>query len=97
MTKTTLRNHIISVHEKTKKDDNCSCKDKKKCPLKNRCKVEKGIVYEATVTRFSIENKPENVRKYIGGTSLTFKKRFYVHSFSFKNNMGTNPNSKQLV
>ena len=42
--------------------------------MKNRCKVEKGIVYEATVTRFSIENKPENVRKYIGGTSLTFKK-----------------------
>ena len=62
------------LHEKTNKDDNCSCKDKEKCPLKNRCKVEKGIVYEATVTRFSIENKPENVRKYIGGTSLTFKK-----------------------
>ena len=89
--KATLRNHIISVHEKIKiKDKNCNCKDKKNCPLNNKCKVEKGIVYEANVKRFSKKNEPENVRKYIGSTSLTFKERFNVHSHSFKNNSAKN-------
>ena len=83
----TLRNHIISVHEKIKiEDKNCSCKDKENCPLNNRCIAEKCIVYEAKVKRFTKENEPENIQKYIGATSLTFKERYNVHSHSFKNN-----------
>ena len=81
-----MKKHIFAVHEKMK-DNNCSCKEKDKCPLKNECEVESnGIVYEAEVTSFSNENEPVKVCKYIGGTSLKFKQRFYVHSFSFKKN-----------
>ena len=73
-----MKKHIFAVHEKMK-DNNCSCKEKDKCPLKNECEVESnGIVYEAEVTSFSNENEPVKVRKYIGGTSLKFKRRFYV-------------------
>ena len=56
----------------------CNCREKKNCPLNNRCLLD-NIVYEAKV---QTESK---IFRYIGCTGNTFKKRWSNHLHSFKN------------
>ena len=56
----------------------CNCREKKNCPLQNKC-LEKGIVYQATVTTQG------NEETYVGITENAFKLRYANHKQSFNN------------
>ena len=56
----------------------CNCKDKKLCPVSNKCKSE-NVIYEAIVT--SVKN--DEKMSYIGSTRRPFKNRLYEHRASF--------------
>ena len=80
---------IISAHNSsvTKKNNNqdsnkktCNCRNKKECPLDNKCLTE-GIIYQATVTR----QDGEKEETYVGLTENTFKIRYGEHKNSFTN------------
>ena len=63
------------VHQHIK---SCSCSNKTKCPLENKC-MEKSLVYEATI---STSTGPF---KYIGISESNFKIRYNNHQNSFRN------------
>ena len=65
-------NRAILNRKPTISEDGCNCREKTRCPLKNKCLTN--------VTSDS-ENRSH---KYIGLTEGTFKKRFYGHQLSFK-------------
>ena len=73
-------NRAILNRKPTISEDGCNCREKTRCPLKNKC-LTTSIIYEANVTSDS-ENRE---KKYIGLTEGPFKKRFYGHQLSFKN------------
>ncbi len=50
--------------------DPCTCRDKKTCPLQEKC-MTKDIVYKATVTT----SNTNSTKHYIGMTASTFKER----------------------
>ena len=63
-----------------KKANNCNCqKGVTQCPLKGNCR-EETVVYKAEV------KVGQNTKNYIGMTEGEFKKRYYAHKHSFKNN-----------
>ena len=78
--------HIIKSHnnqitkEKNREDQdggcNCQRRNKDSCPIENNCN-QKNVVYEATVTE-------GEEKKYIGST-IDFKRRWYKHKGSFRN------------
>ena len=59
-------------------NDGCNCQKPVDCPLKGKC-MSSDIVYEATVT------SDNEIKKYIGSCSTTFKLRYGNHKQSFKN------------
>ena len=76
---------IIQMHNKkilnakgnnTHMNKGCSCQKKEQCPLNNNCK-ETNVIYRATTPG-------PNPRKYVGSTE-NFKRRYYTHQQSFKN------------
>ena len=58
---------------------NCNCTSME-CPMNGSC-LTSNVVYKAVV---SVPADHKEDRIYIGSTSQTFKKRFYKHSASFK-------------
>ena len=76
---------IISSHNKQilrpkPQPKGCNCRDKKNCPLENKCLTPK-IVYQADVT-----NDTDDTYKYYRGLAETpFKDRYRNHVSSFNN------------
>ena len=67
--------------EKTGQDEKkCNCRNKKKCPVKNKCLTE-GVVYKATV---KFGNNLQERKQYVGMTGSTFKSRLTSHKTNFK-------------
>jgi len=68
--------------EKTGQDEDkkCNCRNKEKCPVKNKCLTE-GVVYKATV---NYGNKLQERKQYVGMTGSTFKSRLTSHKTTFK-------------
>ena len=56
----------------------CNCRKKAECPVENKC-LQKGVVYQATVTR-----EDDQVDTYIGLTATTFKERWSNHKSNFR-------------
>ena len=52
----------------------CNCRNKKACPLQNKC-MNKDIVYKATIST----SNANDTKHYIGMTSSTFKERYRNH------------------
>ena len=59
----------------------CTCRNKAKCPLQNECN-QKDVIYHATVE--------EGMRKKYVGCAQNFKKRYYGHTESFRNEANKN-------
>ncbi len=61
--------------------DPCTCRDKKTCPLQEKC-MTKDIVYKATVNTSNINS----TKHYIGMKASTFKGRcrHHIKSFNYK-------------
>ena len=58
----------------------CNCRSKPNCPLAGKC-LEKGIVYQATITRQDNNHK----ETYVGITGDEFKTRYNNHTQTFRN------------
>ena len=58
----------------------CNCRKKDACPLDQNC-TQENVIYHATVEG--------EEKKYIGST-VQFKKRYYGHKDSFRNNANKN-------
>ena len=60
----------------------CSCqrRNKHKCPLDNDCKGQTDVIYHAKVL-----DGPEGEQKEYVGSTVNFKKRWYGHTESFRN------------
>ena len=66
------------LDEKPKESESkCNCRDKKNCPVKNKCNY-KAVIYKARV----LYNN--TYAEYIGSTETTFKTRFNNHTASFR-------------
>ena len=73
--------HIIARHNKkilseprpNQREKECSCRDKKACPVQNKCLTE-SVVYKATL----------ETAEYIGVTDNSFKTRYTNHKASFQ-------------
>ncbi len=65
--------------------DPCTCRDKKTCPLQEKC-MTKDIVYKATVTT----SDTNSTKHYIGMTASTFKERYRNHIKSFNHKRYSN-------
>ncbi len=64
--------------------DPCTCRDKKTCPLQEKC-MTKDIIYKVTVTT----SNTNSTKYYIGMTASTFKERHRNHIKSFNHRKGT--------
>ena len=78
-TQSKKHNRAILNRKPTISEDGCNCREKTRCPLKNKS-LTTSIIYEANV----ISDSENREKKYIGLTEGTFKKRFYGHQLSFK-------------
>ena len=79
-----LKAHNRKVLKQSQDDPNnqnapCNCRDKNKCPLQGKCQT-KSAIYQAEVS-----TEAGTLYTYIGLTENEFKKRWYNHSQSFKN------------
>ena len=63
-----------------------NCRKNDTCHVDRRC-LEEGIVYEATI------KSGQEIKKYVGLTERSFKKRLYGHRQSFKNSSLKMPQS----
>ena len=80
--KTTISAHNKAILHDNNIDQASTCNYKSMtCPLDGKCLMS-NVVYKAVV---SVPSAHKEDRVYIGSTSQTFKKRFYQHSASFKN------------
>ena len=70
---------IISSKPKSA-EKSCNCRKKDACPLDQNC-TQENVIYHATVEG--------EEKKYIGST-VHFKKRYYSHKDSFRNNANKN-------
>ena len=68
------RNIIKQTQQQSTTEKNCNCRNKDKCPVKNKC-LSQNVVYKATL--------PSGIN-YIGMTSNTFKTRYTCHSQTFR-------------
>ena len=80
---TIIKKHNRKILETSKKpstENNCNCRKKNDCPLKNNC-LTSSVVYNANVTTES-----DTIGKnYIGLTEGTFKQGYTQHKLSFRN------------
>ena len=80
---TIIKKHNRKILETSKKpftENNCNCRKKNDCPMKNNC-LTSSVVYNANVTTES-----DTIGKnYIGLTEGTFKQRYTQHKLSFRN------------
>ena len=80
---TIIKKHNQKILETSKKpftENNCNCRKKNDCPLKNNC-LTSSVVYNANVTTES-----DTIGKnYIGLREGTFKQRYTQHKLSFRN------------
>ena len=58
----------------------CNCRAKNSCPVEGECQL-KNVIYRATIT-----SGPNDIKRYIGSTSRSFKRRLYEHRTSFPSN-----------
>ncbi len=65
--------------------DPCTCRDKKTCPLQEKC-MTKDILYKATVTT----SNANSTKHYIGMTASTFKELYRNHIESFNHKRYSN-------
>ena len=76
----TIKSHNNKIlrgkQNKEKAGCNCQQRNKEKCPIKDDCN-QKNVIYHARVTE-------GEEKKYIGST-VDFKKRWYKHESSFRN------------
>ena len=80
---TIIKKHNRKILETSKTpstENNCNCRKKNDCPLKNNC-LTSSVVYNANVTT---ENDTTG-KNYIGLTEGTFKQRYTQHKLSFRN------------
>ena len=72
---------IIKKHRQARTpstENNCNCRKKNDCPLKNNC-LTSSVIYNANVT-----TKSDKMGKnYIGQTEGTFKQRYTQHKLFF--------------
>ena len=82
--KNAISNHNKTITNKAKPQETsepkCNCRKNKRCPLDGKC-FEKGVIYQATVTR----NDNQKDESYIGLTENSFKTRYNGHTSSFRN------------
>ena len=71
---------ILGTSKTPYTENNCNCRKKNDCPLKNNC-LTQSIVYNANVTTES----DTTGKNYIGLTEGTFKQRYTQHKLSFRN------------
>ena len=71
---------ILRTSKTPYKENNCNCRKKNDCPLKNNC-LTQSVVYNANVTTESDSTE----KNYIGLTEGTFKQRYTQHELSFRN------------
>ena len=74
----TIKSHNSGLINNHVAGKTCNCRKNDTCPVVGRC-LEEGIVYEATI------KSGQEIKKYVGFTEGTFKKRLYGHRQSFKN------------
>ena len=74
----TIKNHNSGLINSRVAGKTCNCRKNDTCSVDGRC-LEEGIVYEATI------KSRQEIKKYVGLTEGTFKKRLYGHRQSFKN------------
>ena len=69
---------ILKGKEPEKQEGGCNCRrnNRENCPIKDNCN-QKNVIYHAKVTE-------GEEKKYIGST-VNFKKRWYMHKGSFRN------------
>ena len=69
---------ILKGNEPEKQEGGCNCRrnNRENCPIKDNCN-QKNVIYHAKVTE-------GEEKKYIGST-VNFKKRWYMHKGSFRN------------
>ena len=79
--------NIIKSHNKKLISSNnqiilpCNCRKKEECPLEGKCRVN-DVIYKCIVSATGFPNKV-----YLGTAEGEFKKRFYNHNSSFKNEL----------
>ena len=71
---------ILQTSKTPPTENNCNCRKKSDCPLKNNC-LTSSVVYNANVTTES----DTTGKNYIGLTEGTFKQRYTQHKLSFRN------------
>ena len=76
---------ILGTSKTPYTENNCNCRKKNDCPLKNNC-LTQSIVYNANVTTES----DTTGKNYIGLTEGTFKQRYTQHKLSFRNRNHSN-------
>ena len=80
---TIIKKHNQKILETSKTpsmENNCNCRGKNHCPLKNNC-LTSSVVYNANVTTES-----DTIGKnYVGLTEGPFKQRYTQHKLSFRN------------
>ena len=82
--------NIIKSHNKKLISSNnqiilpCNCRKKEECPLEGKCRVN-DVIYKCIVSATGFPNKV-----YLGTAEGEFKKRFYNHNSSFKNELKMN-------
>ena len=80
---TIIKKHNRKILEKSKTlstENNCNCRKKNDCPLKNSC-LTSSVVYNANV----ITESDTIGKNYIGLTEVTFNQRYTQHKLSFRN------------
>ena len=83
--RTTIQNHnakVLNSVEPRPQLKRCSCREKDKCPLQNDCADRKDVIYHAQI-------EEGEKKQYIGSTQ-EFKKRYYAHKESFRNEASKN-------
>ena len=68
-----MRHNVTNSEPKAK----CNCRNKAACPLNGEC-LKENVIYKAEV------KTEDNTKIYIGSTGLTFKKRYYGHTATFR-------------
>ena len=71
-------NNKLLSETKPEAENSCNCRDKSKCPVKNKCLTET-VIYKAKVQYEQVE------MEYIGLTDNPFKTRFNEHTHTFRN------------